>query len=124
MNAENPVQFSSSQQNPNIPSVIDISPEEVHGKMQHLCLIDVRRPEEYRGEYGHIPGARLLTLDTLGENLESLPRNETIVFICRSGGRSAKASALAQSKGFEHTFNMKGGMMAWTDLKYEADEKH
>lgn len=75
-------------------------------------LIDVRTPEEYAE--GHVEGARLITLgpdflDFLGQ----ADKNETYVFICRSGGRSSQATTMARQDGFTHIYNMVGGMMAW-----------
>ena len=31
------------------------------------------------------------------------------------GGRSAKAVALLQERGFKNVFNLKGGILAWID---------
>jgi rhodanese-related sulfurtransferase len=36
-----------------------------------------------------------------------------VVLICRAGVRSATAAAILASLGFEHVFNLKGGMLDW-----------
>jgi len=78
-------------------------------------LIDVRGPDEFWGELGHIPGARLATLGPeLDKFLLSAPPNEKILFICRSGVRSARATQQAQQAGFTQVFNLAGGMLQWT----------
>lgn len=90
-----------------------ISPKDVlcvHG----ATLIDVRMPEEFVGELGHISGATLKTLGPeLDDYLSSADKNKTIIFICRSGARSGRATTQAMGLGFKSTYNMEGGMLAW-----------
>lgn len=111
-----PVKFDSATPNPSVPDVQDVSPEEVSQKASSVHLVDVRGPDEYTGELGHVAGSKLIVLDTLPENLHDLPADEPIVFICRSGARSGRAAAYAQEQGFRHVFNMKGGMIQWNAL--------
>lgn len=89
-----------------------------------IRLIDVRRPDEFNGEYGHIKGAELVTLGPdLTSFLEKGDRSEEIIFICRSGGRSGNAAAESIKLGYKFTVNMVGGMIAWTEKKFPADKK-
>lgn len=82
-----------------------------------LRVIDVRRPDEFVGELGHIEGAELITLgEDLAEWLKTADKNREIVFVCRSGGRSGQATKLSQSNGFKATSNMVGGMIKWNEL--------
>jgi rhodanese-related sulfurtransferase len=79
-------------------------------------LIDVRRPEEFNAELGHIQGAELLCLqDNLEEKLSSKDRSKKYLFVCRSGGRSARAARIAMALQFEHVYNLEGGMLAWCE---------
>ena len=84
-------------------------------------MFDVRQPDEYVGELGHIAGAELLVLDTLPDQLAKLPKDRTIVFVCRSGGRSGKATAYALMNGFTQVFNMQGGMLRWNQLQLPVE---
>lgn len=118
------IHFDSRTPNPNFNGVEDITATELQAKKTQVAIIDVRRPDEWVGEYGHIPEAKLMTLDTLPDRIDELPKDQTIVFICRSGGRSAQAAAFAQSNGLKNVFNMKGGMITWTELKFEAADKN
>ena len=111
-----PVAFESESANPNFLGVKDIEPAELSQLTSQVHLVDVRRPDEYTGELGHIDGSKLIVLDTLPDQLDTLPKDEPIVFVCRSGGRSAQAAAFAKQNGFSHVFNMKGGMMLWNSL--------
>ena len=115
--------FSSNETNPNLNMVEDVQPDEVFAKRDRLHLIDVRRPDEFSGELGHAPGATLLTLDTLPENMEKIPKDKTVVFICRSGGRSGNATAMAKDQGFANVYNMKGGMLLWNEMGLETEGK-
>ena len=114
--AKSPVQFTTATENPDIPGITDIAPQELSEKATSVHMVDVRRADEFTGELGHIGGAKHLVLDTLPETLDTLPKNEPIVFVCRSGGRSARATALAIEHGFTQVFNMKGGMLLWNSL--------
>lgn len=73
-------------------------------------LLDVRRADEF-GQ-GHAPGAINVAHTRLAEHLERLPRNKPLLVSCRSGGRSSRASAYLQRKGFD-VINLAGGMLAW-----------
>ena len=82
-------------------------------------LIDVRRPDEFNGDLGHIEGAQFFTLETdLEGALQRLPKDKTYIFVCRSGGRSGRATEMAVAAGFKSVFNMEGGMLAWNAADY------
>ncbi|MGZ3816990.1 MAG: rhodanese-like domain-containing protein [Bdellovibrio sp.] len=109
------------------PQVVDGIPEvtceDVHNKSTQVRIIDVRRPDEYNNELGHIKGALLVTLgEELSKFLESGDRNQEIVFVCRSGGRSGTATAESLKLGYKNTMNMVGGMLRWNDLKQPTEK--
>jgi hydroxyacylglutathione hydrolase len=115
------VQFNSKTENPHFETVMDIDPSELATLKENVKLIDVRQPEEYVGELGHIPGAELIVLNTLPEHLDKLPKDQTVVFVCLAGGRSAKAAAFAKMNGYEHVYNMQGGMQLWNHLQLPVE---
>ncbi len=81
-------------------------------------LLDVREPEEYSGELGHIPGSILIPLKELPGRAESelgAQRDQPIIAICRAGVRSTTAAAILIALGFENVSNLKGGMLDWND---------
>jgi hydroxyacylglutathione hydrolase len=120
------IHFESKTENPNFEGVYDILPQELNeilkNKSNDVKLIDVRQPDEYVGELGHVPGAELMVLDTLPEKLGSLSKNKTLIFICRSGNRSARATAFALANGFHSVFNLQGGMLLWNELKLSTQK--
>jgi len=76
----------------------------------HTVLLDVRETDEW--EAGHAPGAQWVPLGDLESARFRIPINRRIVCVCRSGARSAKATAQLVQWGFD-AVNMAGGMKAW-----------
>jgi adenylyltransferase/sulfurtransferase len=74
-------------------------------------LIDVREPAEHA--VAHIEGSRLIPLQTLPEQIGSLPKDKEILVHCKAGGRSAKAVQFLLDHGFTDVKNVAGGMDAW-----------
>jgi rhodanese-related sulfurtransferase len=83
-------------------------------------ILDVREVSEY--EAGHIPDAQLIPLGELPDRLNEVPRDETVVIVCRSGNRSAQAHQFLLDQGFTNVHNMKGGMNDWIAAGYEIEE--
>jgi rhodanese-related sulfurtransferase len=108
--------FESKTANPNYEDVFDIEPLELQKKMAKVKLIDVRQADEFVDDLGHIANAELIVLDTLPDKLSSIPKDQTVVFVCRSGGRSARATSFALMNGYSHVYNLKGGMILWNQL--------
>ncbi len=68
-------------------------------------LVDVRTPEEY--DSGYIDGAVNLPLDKiqLGQ-MPEVDKTKPIYVYCRSGSRSAQASAILKSSGFTNVVDL------------------
>lgn len=95
------------------PSTIDV--HELKRRIdagEQLFLLDVRSSDEYTHD-GHIGGARLMPLPMLSLRLKELPKDATIVCVCRSGNRSSVACEQLLRQGFQQTLNLTGGMIAW-----------
>jgi rhodanese-related sulfurtransferase len=71
-----------------------------------------REPGECTGARGGLAGAELVPLDTLEAAAASWPREEPLLLLCRSGGRSAQAAQALARRGFRHLYNLVGGMLA------------
>ena len=87
-------------------------------------LVDVREAEEL--EHGMIPTAKHIPLAQIPDALEypkmfGLSKEKKIIFHCRSGSRSATATALALEKGFQ-AINYEGSILDWSliDKNVEA----
>lgn len=103
-----------------IAAAAAIEPRELaarlHGASPPLVL-DVREPEEFVGELGHIQGSLLVPLDSLQRRLPKLAGylGRPVTVVCRAGARSASACAILRHAGFSHVSNLAGGMLAWTE---------
>ncbi|KAK4881118.1 hypothetical protein RN001_004437 [Aquatica leii] len=90
-----------------------------------VLLVDVREPKELQ-ETGVLPNSVNIPLGKLENALKNLSDDEfkklygrskptldyPLVFSCKTGGRSKKASELAQKLGYTNVSNYSGG---WTD---------
>lgn len=86
-----------------------------------LLILDVRSNEDFVGEQGHIAGALNIPLEELPKQLASLAAYEerTIITICRTDKRSARAAALLARQGFADVHVARMGMTDWNSLDYE-----
>lgn len=82
-------------------------------KDEQVILIDVRGDAEWKEQ--HIPGAKRCFLARLPERLAEFSGPCTLVFQCRTGGRSAIAASLAKAAGVRKVVNLKGGIRAWAE---------
>jgi len=106
--------------------VRQLTPKEVQALLSASpspLLLDVREPEEYGGELGHIPGCRLIPLKELPTRVAELEKykERQIIAICRAGVRSTTAAAILTGLGFEQVSNLKGGMLDWNDQNLPVD---
>ena len=94
-------------------SVPEIDVEELaRRRADGAYVLDVRQPDEY--EAGHVPGAVLIPLDQLGSRQDELPKEQAMLVVCRSGGRSAAAVQALLEAGYDAT-NVAGGTLAWIE---------
>ncbi len=92
----------------------EITPQEAAKKIEQdqPLLLDVREGYEYA--QGHIPGTQLLPLGQLGANLNQLgDKDQEIIVVCQSGGRSAQASMQLAAAGYTKVYNLQGGTSGW-----------
>ncbi len=86
-------------------------------------VIDVRTPAEFSAV--HVPGARLLPLDTLDCAAVLSERDKTnktspVYILCHSGIRAKNASTKFEAVGFDDSVVVTGGTQAWVDAGYEV----
>ena len=78
-------------------------------------LIDVRTPEEYAE--GHLPNAINIDVKDEGfaEKMNEIKKNKNIYLYCKTGKRSTKAVAIADTLGFKNIYNLDGGFISWKE---------
>jgi rhodanese-related sulfurtransferase len=80
-----------------------------------VTLIDVRTAGEFAS--GHIKGAMNIDWEsgTFERDVLALDKTKTYAVYCRSGNRSGQATAQMAKDGFTSIFNLKGGIIDWTN---------
>ncbi len=91
---------------------------------EDVLVLDVRSPEEFIGELGHIKGAVNLPLpdlsgriDQLGHELEAYKATPVVV-TCRTENRSSRAAGILKKAGFANLSVLSGGMVGWNKDKH------
>ena len=80
-------------------------------------LLDVREPDEYGDDLGHIAGSVLVPLKELPARVDEIEpyKAAEVVVVCRAGVRSTTAAAILTGLGFARVSNLKGGMLDWNE---------
>jgi monothiol glutaredoxin len=102
--------------NPNAPPKVKaLTPAQARERVQAgtLVLVDVR-PADERAQ-AEAPVA-YRHFDDGVEELEALPKDTALAFLCHAGGRSAQAAEHFRALGFSELYNVAGGIAAWADL--------
>jgi len=110
------------------PAAVDgseVTVEELKAKRDRgddVFVLDVREPNEY--QICRIEGSTLIPLGELAMRTGELDRDREMIVHCKMGGRSAKAVALLQERGFTRARNLKGGILAWIDRVDPSQSKY
>lgn len=88
-------------------------------------MIDVREPHEYVEV--HAKGTRLIPVNSVLNELQQIREfagDKEILFICRSGQRSALAAEFAAAGGLtdHELYNVEGGTLAWVEAGYPTGD--
>lgn len=101
--------------NPNAPAkvgALDVTETAARVADGSLRLVDVRPADERAQASVNVP---FKTLDNGGSaELEALPKDTELAFICHAGGRSAQVAEHFRSLGFTRLYNVTGGIADWS----------
>lgn len=92
-------------------STPEVTPVELKAEIEggaKIVLIDVREPHEL--EISVLPGVIPIPLGEVEARFAEIPKDQDVVVICRSGGRSGKATDFLISQGYTQVRNMATGM--------------
>ena len=101
--------------------VEEISVHDVARRDAHVRVVDVRDPDEFHDELGHIAGAELTPLATVEAAANGWKREDPLIMVCRSGRRSRQAAELLIGLGFPRVKTMRGGMVEWNAAHLPAE---
>ena len=99
-----------------VETIAQIPVDELRHQMDEVAglqLIDVRKPNEYRG--GHAPGFVNVPLPHLEEQLGLFERARPTAVMCQGGYRSSAGVSILAKHGFTKLYNVVGGMTAWAN---------
>ena len=75
-------------------------------------LLDVREHEELA--IAAVAGVVHIPMGEIPARLAELDRDRTIVCMCHGGVRSLRVAEFLAANGYEHLFNLTGGIDAWS----------
>lgn len=84
-----------------------------------ILILDVREENELSGKLGYLENSVNIPVGSLENRILELKneRDREIVVVCRSGMRAVGAAEILNRNGFGKVKVLKGGMIAWRDLK-------
>jgi adenylyltransferase/sulfurtransferase len=94
----------------------EITPRELKARLDRgddLFVLDVREPHEV--QICKLNNGHLIPLGDIPRRASELDSSRETVVYCRSGRRSADAVQFLQQAGFHKIWNLKGGILAWSD---------
>lgn len=83
------------------------------GEKPDAAVLDVRTPVEFAEV--HVPEAHNIPLDEFISNLLTVPKDQPVYLLCRSGQRAARAAEKLSGAGFVQPVVVEGGTLAWID---------
>jgi hydroxyacylglutathione hydrolase len=96
-------------------SIQSVAPEVLEQNIANATVIDARKPSEFEAE--HIENATLIALDTLNENIASVPKDKTFYVHCAGGYRSVIWASIMKSRGYHNMINVEKGMSGIRETK-------
>lgn len=98
----------------NAPLVKEICPTTTAKLEQDgAILVDVREQNEVNTLSFDVKNSLHIPLSQLEERFHEIPKDKSIVMVCRSGARSLKAANYLANNGYENIQNLKGGITQW-----------
>ncbi len=95
--------------------VPEMGPRELAERLErgeNILVLDVREPHEY--QICNLGGI-LIPLGDLPRRVQEIDSAAPVVVHCRSGARSAQAVDFLRKAGFRRVWNLRGGILAWSD---------
>lgn len=97
--------------------LFELTPTEFHERWpdrggNEVVLLDVREAPELA--LAAVEGTVHIPMREIPMRITELDRQRPTVVMCHSGGRSRRVAEFLLEAGFEHVFNLAGGIDAWS----------
>jgi rhodanese-related sulfurtransferase len=76
-------------------------------------VVDVREKDEVVQLAFDVPNLLLIPLSEFEERYNEIPKDIPVVMVCKSGGRSLRATGFLVKQGYENVVNMQQGIIRW-----------
>ncbi len=76
-------------------------------------LVDVREADEVNQLAYDVPNIIHVPLTQFEERYTEIPKDKEVVMVCKSGGRSLRATGFLVNHGYDKVVNMQHGMIRW-----------
>jgi len=78
-------------------------------------LVDVREQYEVDELAYDVPNLLHIPLTEFEDRFQEIPKDKEVVLVCKSGGRSLRATAFLLHHGYTNVVNMQYGMLRWAE---------
>jgi rhodanese-related sulfurtransferase len=95
---------------------VEICPTTTYKRVKEgALLVDVRENDEVQELAYDVPNILHIPLSEFEERFNEVPLDREVVLVCRSGGRSLKATYYLMNHGYTNVSNMQHGMLRWAE---------
>lgn len=78
-------------------------------------LVDVREKDEVENLSYNVPNLLHIPLTEFEQRFNEVPKEGEVVLVCRSGGRSLRATMFLMNHGWQNVSNMQHGLIRWVE---------
>jgi len=100
------------------------SPSQLRFEMSrdsNLVILDARAIKEFK--VSHIPNAQYVGADQFKRSsVASIPKDAKIYIYCSIGYRSEKIGEKLKKAGYQHVYNLKGGLFSWANHGFSLED--
>ena len=93
-----------------------IQPVEAVQCLSAVRVVDVREESEWTGPDGCLSVGEFVPAASLLDHVAAWPKDEQVILVCRSGGRSDRAAVQMERLGFRQVASLSGGLLLWRAL--------
>lgn len=106
--------FKNLLSGPSYESIDETQFRKMYRDGKNVHLLDVRTPGEYASGHIHKAVNADIMSSGFGKTLSAYTHKSDVFLVyCRSGARSAAACRRLKKEGFEHVYNLRGGIAGW-----------